>query len=289
MASSTHMRRRCGQSAPDSSSRDTEPGLSSAEVSACELWPGLPCCAARAIPLILLLIMAWGVLGAFARGAYAQPGEVLLTNAGQPPSVRLVLMSAGQRQVAQEFTTGPHPAGYDVHAVAVRTDSTGGKPATGLEARIRNRRWEPVGPRNMMLPHRQIGPTLTRSSLVADATWSWFTSTKPAHLAPNETYFLELLCRRGCFAADSGVGIGLTESESEDASSLPGWSMGDGFIIRSAKVDRWWGDMVIGADGYFQPDPDGPVLHLDIRGAATQAGGSRSLDADVPTLLVFNM
>ena len=146
-----------GRSVPDSRFRDTWRASEWADPSACDFWPGLPRCVSRALPLIIVLVMLPGMLAAFSRGASAQPGEVLLANAGQPPSVRLVLMSAVQRQVAQEFTTGPHPAGYDVHAVAVRTESTGGEPSTGLQARIRNRRWEPVGPRNMMLPHRLDG------------------------------------------------------------------------------------------------------------------------------------
>lgn len=244
-----------------------------ADTSAPAIWPLLPPYAARGLSVVLLLVMAAGVLLTGVRAAHAQPTALLLSNGESPPSARLLLVNMTQRHVAQEFTTGPHPGGYDVHAVAVRTESSNGKQDMGLQGRIRSRRWEPVGEWNIMLPHRQMGPTLMRSRPIADADWSWFVSPEPIRLAPNETYFFELVCRWGCFDITNGVGLGITESNDEDDSTLPGWSIADGFMIRNARFNHWWGDMVVGTDGFFHPNPQGPVLRLAISGAAAEFGG----------------
>jgi len=68
--------------------------------------------------MTLLLVMAVGVFAAFSRGAHAQSTEVLISNGESPPSARLLLVNLTPRHVAQEFTTDPHPAGYDIYAVA---------------------------------------------------------------------------------------------------------------------------------------------------------------------------
>ena len=83
-----------GRTVPDSRFRDTRRASEWADPSAFDFWPGLPRCVSRALPLIILLAMLPGILAAFSRGAHARPGEVLLANAGQPPSVRLVMSSA---------------------------------------------------------------------------------------------------------------------------------------------------------------------------------------------------
>ena len=246
------------------------------------IWPFLPVCATRALLTALLVIVVAGGLATFSHDAYAQSAEVLVSNGNPPPSARLLLVNVTQRQVAQEFTTGPNAAGYDVYAVAVRTENSNGKNEMGLMARIRNRRWEPVGPWNVMLPHRQVGPTLMRSRPISDFDWSWFTSPEPVHLDPNETYFFELVCRWGCFDITNGVGLGLTESNDEDESTLPGWSMADGFMIQNSRFNRWWGDLVVGNDGFFHPDPEGPVLRLAIRGEPRGLAGPNPGDSEVP-------
>ncbi len=248
------------------------------------IWPLLPRCAARSLRAALLIVSVLGALSGIGREAYGQPTGILLSNGGPPPSARLLLVNFTQRQVAQGFTTGPHPAGYDVHAVAVRTEKSNGKRDMGLQGVIRNRRWEPVGPWNIMLPHRRLGPLLTLSRPVADADWSWFMSPEPIHLAPNETYFFELVCRWGCFTAENRVGLGLTESNDEDESTLPGWSMDDGFLIQNSRFNHWWGDLVVGTDGFFHPNPRGPVLRLTFRGEPTDMAGLPSGDADAPEL-----
>ena len=276
-----HQRARTG---PVGHSPDIARAPTSADLLESAMWPYLPHCAARALSVTLLLIMAAGVLSAFTREVHAQSTEVLLSNGEPPPSARLLLVNLTQRHVAQEFTTGLHPAGYDVYSVAVRTENSNGKQDMGLQGRIRNRRWEPVGPWNIMLPHRQVGPTLMRSRPIADSNWSWFTSSEPIHLEPNETYFFELVCRWGCFVITNGVGLGLTESNDEDDSTLPGWSMADGFIIQNARFNRWWGDMVVGTDGFFHPDPEGPVLRLAIRGEPREIAGLSPGDSEVPQL-----
>ena len=246
------------------------------------MWPLLPRCAARVLRAALLLVSFLGALSGIGQEAHGQPVEILLSNGGPPPSARLLLVNFTQRHVAQEFTTGPHPAGYDIHAVAVRTEKSNGKADMGLQGIIRNRRWEPVGPWNIMLPHRQLGPILTLRRPVADADWSWFMSPEPIHLAPNETYFFELVCRWGCFVAENRVGLGLTESNDEDESTLPGWSMADGFLIQNSRFNNWWGDLVVGTDGFFHPNPQGPVLRLAFRGEPTIMAGLPSDDAGTP-------
>ena len=246
------------------------------------MWPGLPACAARALYVALVIFAVLGVLVSAYREAHAQPTEILLSNEGPPPSERLLLVNVTQRHVAQEFTTGPHPGGYDIYAVAIRTETSNGKEDMGLHGRIRSRRWEPVGPWNIMLPHRQVGPTLMRSRPIADLDWSWFMSSEPIHLEPNETYFFELVCRWGCFGVSNGVGLGLTESNDEDDSTLPGWAMADGFMIQSTRFNRWWGDLVVGTDGFFHPNPEGPVLRLAIRGEPTDTPGLPSDESEMP-------
>ena len=273
MIESPDPRHRRPHTEPDRHSPEIAPAPASADLLESAMWPYLPICAARAISMTLLLVMAVGVFATFSRGAHAQSTEVLISNGEPPPSARLLLVNLTQRHVAQEFTTGPHPAGYDVYAVAVRTESSNGKHDMGLQGRIRSRRWEPVGPWNIMLPHRQVGPTLMRSRPIADFNWSWFTASEPIHLEPNETYFFELVCRWGCFVIDNGVALGLTESDDEDASTLPGWSMADGFMIQNARFNRWWGDMVVGTDGFFHPNPEGPALRLAIRGEPREISG----------------
>ncbi|MCY4429383.1 MAG: hypothetical protein OXC11_03195 [Rhodospirillales bacterium] len=264
---------KCAQTGPDAHPPDTARAPTSADLLESAMWPYLPRRAARALSVTLLLIMATAVLSTFIREVRAQSAEVLISNGEPPPSARLLLVNLTQRHVAQEFTTGPHPAGYDVYSVAVRTENSNGKQDMGLQGRIRNRRWEPVGPWNIMLPHRQVGPTLMRSRPIADANWSWFTSSEPIHLQPNETYFFELVCRWGCFVITNGVGLGLTESNDEDDATLPGWSMADGFMTQNARFNRWWGDMVVGTDGFFHPNPEGPVLRLAIRGETREIAG----------------
>ena len=273
---------KCAQTGPDAHPPDTERASTSADLLESAMWPYLPRRAARALSVALLLIMATAVLSTFIREVHAQSAEVLISNGEPPPSARLLLVNLTQRHVAQEFTTGPHPAGYDVYSVAVRTENSNGKQDMGLQGRIRNRRWEPVGPWNIMLPHRQVGPTLMRSRPIADANWSWFTSSEPIHLQPNETYFFELVCRWGCFVITNGVGLGLTESNDEDDATLPGWSMADGFMTQNARFNRWWGDMVVGTDGFFHPNPEGPVLRLAIRGEAREIPGWPPGGAGVP-------
>ena len=269
---------------PDAHPPDIARAPTSGDLLESAMWPYLPPCAARALSVTLLLIMAAGVLSTFTREVHAQSTEVLLSNGEPPPSARLLLVNLTQRHVAQEFTTGPHPAGYDVYSVAVRTENSNGKQDMGLQGRIRNRRWEPVGPWNIMLPHRQVGPTLMRSRPITDSNWSWFTSSEPIHLEPNETYFFELVCRWGCFVITNGVGLGLTESNDEDDSTLLGWSMADGFMIQNARFNRWWGDMVVGTDGFFHPNPEGPVLRLAIRGEPREIAGLSPSDSEVPQL-----
>ena len=166
----------------------------------------------------------------------------------------------------------------------MRTEKSNGKRDMGLQGMIRNRRWEPVGPWNIMLPHRQLGPILTLSRPVADADWSWFTTPEPIHLAPNETYFFEFVCRWGCFVAENRVGLGLTESNDEDESTLPGWSMADGFLIQNSRFNHWWGDLVVGTDGFFHPNPQGPVLRLAFRGEPADMAGLAPGDAGAPEL-----
>ena len=221
---------------------------------------------------------------ALAREAHAQPTAVLLSNGGPPPSSRLLLVNVAQRHVAQEFTTGPHPGGYDIYAVAIRTEDSSGKHNLGLQGVIRTRRSESAGPWHVMMPHRQIGPPLTRSRPVSDYNWSWFMSSEPIHLEPNETYFFELACSWGCFAVTNRVGLGLTESNDEDDMTLPGWSMANGFMIQNSRFNRWWGDMVVGSDGFFHPNPQGPVLRLEIRGEPTEIAGLPTGGVDMPQL-----
>ena len=265
--------------ARDRCSSGTVPAPERADLFEAAIWPSLPRTAARVLRAALLLVSVLGALTGIGREAYGQPAGVLLSNGGPPPSPRLLLVNFTQRHVAQEFTTGPHPAGYDIYAVAVRTEKSNGKRDMGLQGMIRNRRWEPVGPWNIMLPHRQVGPILTRSRPVADADWSWFMSPEPIHLAPNETYFFELVCRWGCFVAENRVGLGLTESNDEDESTLPGWSIADGFIIQNSRFNHWWGDLVVGTDGFFHPNPQGPVLRLAFSGEPADMTGLPSGDA----------
>ena len=237
--------------------------------------PYLPICAALAISMTLLLVMSSvGVRHDHSRGTRPVRRRSCLPSESLRRPRRLLLVNLIQRHVAQGFTTGPHPAGYDVLLrVAVRTESSNGKHDMGLQGRIRSRRWELAGPWNIMLPHRQVGPTLMRSRPIADFNCSWFTASEPIHLEPNETYFCELVCRWGCFVIDNGVALGLTESDDEDASTLPGWSMADGFMIQNARFNRWWGDMVVGIDGFFHPNPEGPALRLAIRGEPREISG----------------
>ena len=284
MTHATFRRHPCTRIVPDRRSPDTAQPPTSADPLESGIWPLLPLPAARALTVALLLVVVVGVLSAIAREARAQSTDILLSNAVPPASTRLLLVNLTQRQVAQEFTTGPHPAGYDIYAAAVRTEKSSGKRDMGLQGMIRNRRWEPVGPWNMMLPHRQVGPILTRSRPIADADWSWFMSSEPIHLEPNETYFFELVCRWGCFVMENGVGLGLTESNDEDESTLPGWSMADGFMTQNTRFNRWWGDMVVGTDGFFHPNPQGPVLRLAFRGEPTEMDGLPSGEAGVPEL-----
>ena len=103
---------------PDRHSIEFARAATSADLLVSAMWPYLPLCAARAISMTLLLVMAVGVFATFSRGAHAQSTEVLISNGEPPPSARLLLVNLTQRHVAQEFTTGPHPAGYDVYAVA---------------------------------------------------------------------------------------------------------------------------------------------------------------------------
>ena len=77
------------------------------------IWPLLPLAAARVLRAALLLVSVLGALSGIGREAYGQPTGVLLSNGGPPPSQRLRLVNFAQRHVAQEFTTGSHPAGYD--------------------------------------------------------------------------------------------------------------------------------------------------------------------------------
>ena len=76
------------------------------------IWPLLPRSAARVLRAALLLVSLLGALSGIGVEAHGQPIEVLLSNGGPPPSARLLLVNFTQRQVAQEFTTDPHPAGY---------------------------------------------------------------------------------------------------------------------------------------------------------------------------------
>ena len=256
----------------------------SAGPGAFRIRPDPPSGIIRRVEAALLLAALLVAVLALAREAHAQPTEVLLSNGGPPPSSRLLLVNVAQRLVAQEFTTGPHPGGYDIYAVAVRTEDSHGKHDIGLQGRIRNRRWESAGPWNVMMPNRQVGPTLTRSLPISDFNWSWFMSSEPIHLDPNETYFFELACSWGCFAATNRVGLGLTESNNEDDASLPGWSMANGFMTQNSRFNRWWGDMVVGTDGFFQPNPQGPVLRLEIRGEPRVIPGLASGGVDMPQL-----
>ena len=282
MTTSTLHHRWCTHIPPGSHALDTAPASKLADVSAC----GDPLDPVRGVirksTTALLLVVALVALVALAHEAHAEPTQILLSNGGPPPSTRLLLVNVAQRHVAQEFTTGPHPGGYDIYAVAVRTEVSSGKHSMGLQGRIRNRRWESAGPWNLMLPNRQVGPTLTRSRPVSDFNWSWFMSSEPIHLDPNETYFFELVCSWGCFAADNKVGLGLTESNDEDDSSLPGWSMADGFMIQNARFNRWWGDMVVGTDGFFHPNPQGPTLRLEIRGEPREFAGLPAGETGMP-------
>ena len=284
MTDTTCPRRPRGRIARDRHSPGNAQAPERADLFDSAIWPLLPRCAARVLRATLLLVSVLGALSGVGREAYGQPTGLLLSNGGPPPSERLLLVNFTQRQVAQEFTTGPHPAGYDIHAVAVRTEKSNGKHDMGLQGMIRNRRWEPVGPWNIMLPHRRLGPVLTLSRPVADADWSWFMSPEPIHLAPNETYFFELVCRWGCFVAENRVGLGLTESNDEDEPTLPGWSMADGFLIRNSRFNHWWGDLVVGTDGFFHPNPQGPVLRLALRGEPTDMAGLPSGDGGTPEL-----
>ena len=76
------------------------------------IWPLLPRYAARVLRAVLLIVLVLGALSGVGRETYGRPAGVLLSNGGPPPSARLPLVSFTQRQVAQGFTTGPHPAGY---------------------------------------------------------------------------------------------------------------------------------------------------------------------------------
>ena len=282
MTNSTLHHRWCAHIAPGSRALDAAPASTLADSSAfgdpLDPLHGV----IRKLTAALLLVTALVALVALAHEAHAQPTQILLSNGGPPPSTRILLVNVAQRHVAQEFTTGPHPGGYDIYAVAVRTEVSSGKRSMGLQGRIWNRRWESAGPWNLMLPNRQVGPTLTRSRPVSDFNWSWFMSAEPIHLEPNETYFFELVCSWGCFAASNQVGLGLTESNDEDDSSLPGWSMADGFMVQSSKINRWWGDMVVGTDGFFHPNPQGPTLRLEIRGEPREIAGLPAGETGMP-------
>ena len=76
------------------------------------IWPMLPRCAARVLRAALLIVSVLGALSGVGREAYGQPIGVLLSDGGPPPSARLLPAHFAQRQVAQEFTTGPRPADY---------------------------------------------------------------------------------------------------------------------------------------------------------------------------------
>ena len=97
-----------GRSVPDSRFRGTRRASDRVDPSACDFWPGLPRCVSRALPLIILLAMLPGILAALSRSAHARPGEVLLANADQPPSVRLVMSSAPGRATLSS-PQGPAP------------------------------------------------------------------------------------------------------------------------------------------------------------------------------------
>ena len=75
------------------------------------IWPLLPRRAARVLRTALLIVLVLGALSGVGREAYGQPIGVLPSSGGPPPPASLLLVHFTQRQVAQEFTTGSHPAG----------------------------------------------------------------------------------------------------------------------------------------------------------------------------------
>ena len=95
---------------------------------------------------VVLIVLVLGALSGVGRETYGRPAGVLLSN-GDPPSERLLGVNFTQRQVAQGFTTGPRPAGCDLHAVAVRTEKSNGKHDMGLQGVIRNPRLTHLDPR----------------------------------------------------------------------------------------------------------------------------------------------
>lgn len=112
MTDTTRHRRPRARIARDRRSPGSAQAPERADLFDSAIWPLLPRRAARVLKAALLIVSVLGALSGVGREAYGQPVGILLSNGGPPPSARLLPVNFTQRLVAQEFTTGPRPAGY---------------------------------------------------------------------------------------------------------------------------------------------------------------------------------
>ena len=161
----------------------------------------------------------------------AQTTTELVSNSEQsrPPAQHFVGTNDIETGLAQAFTTGPSAAGYNLDDVGIDINAkTGIQPGTALTVHIytvsSNR------------PGTQVH-TLTSPSTL-DFRLNTFTAPSGAILAGETRYMLAFA---GTADNKNDIGLAITDSDSEDTSSLPGWKIEDamrqdGSLFRSASL-----------------------------------------------------
>ena len=230
----------------------------------------------RAAPLLafaLLLLPLLGAPGPTPDRGQALAAPVIAANGGQPVSTSHFTLNDRYRAFALKFATGPNAGGYDVHAVAVRLQNASS--GIMMEGRIHRLRAYVIREWLVWLPGHPAGSVLTRRTRVDRHRWNRWSADPPVHLEPNRTYAFVLDCMGAC-EGGRHADIGRTDSDAEDASSLPGWSIGDAMMVRDRQSmgmahSPWSGDFVLGVDGTWRLSPREPTPLIRIEGVPVSA------------------
>ena len=188
-------------------------------------------------------------------GARAHVSSQLLSNLGQTSLISRVVL--GERDGAQEFTTGPNDLGYNLRGVKLDVQAVAPAPED-----VSVELWSATSD-DPSVPDARIA-TLTH----ATGTWATGENTFKAPtgttLKAETTYFVFASYVGPRLLTDSAFNLHHTTSTPADAASAPGWSVGTRFIrTRTPSQGDWYrletsAPLKFAVEGSYVLNPDPP-------------------------------
>ena len=162
------------------------------------------------------------------RDTESEAADVLVKNTGQAISSVNHPLNAGNPKIAQAFTTGTNAAGYDLDSVGIRFDAIADTSTAGGELTVSVNADSNGEPGDV---HCSLADPGTFASDQVNA----FTASD-CTLESGTTFFV--VAER----ANSNAGVislRTTNSTTEDASTAPGWSIGDNRLKYAGSSNTW--------------------------------------------------